>query len=82
MKRVEEELKKYPLPSPAVLWFVNGCERKPKWKKKKKNASKIAKSALVKNECKSECKVIKNLMPLDALSNLGGSDWLLPMDWK
>ena len=25
-----EELKKCPSPSPAVLWFVNGCERKPR----------------------------------------------------
>ena len=24
-----EELKKCPPPSPAVLWFVNICERKP-----------------------------------------------------
>ena len=27
-----EELKKCPLPSPAVLWFVNDCERKTRWK--------------------------------------------------
>ena len=25
---------KCPPPSPAVLWFVNGCERKPRKKKK------------------------------------------------
>ena len=27
-----EELQECPLPSPAVLWFVNGCERKPRLK--------------------------------------------------
>ena len=25
----EELLKKCPPPSPAVLWFMNGCERRP-----------------------------------------------------
>ena len=31
-----EELKNYPPPFPAVLWFVNVHERKPRQKKKKK----------------------------------------------
>ena len=38
VKRVEvggsEEIKKCPPPSLAVLWFVNGRDRKPRWKKK------------------------------------------------
>ena len=28
-----EELQEWPPTSPAILWFVNGCERKPKEKK-------------------------------------------------
>ena len=31
-----EKLKKCLPPSPAILWSVNGCERKPRFKKKKK----------------------------------------------
>ena len=36
-----EELKKCPPPSPSVLWFVNGCERKPRQKKKLNEISKV-----------------------------------------
>ena len=34
---VSVELKKFPSLSSAVLWFVNGHERKPSRQKKKKN---------------------------------------------
>ena len=33
---VSKELKKCPPPSPAILWFVNGCERKQDIYKKRR----------------------------------------------
>ena len=35
-----EKLKKWPPPSPMVLWFVNSCGKKKKKKKKKKQIEK------------------------------------------
>ena len=34
-RSASDEFKECPPPSTAVLWFVNGCERKSKQKKKK-----------------------------------------------
>ena len=43
-----DEIEKCPPPSPAVLWFVNVCEREPRYKTKKKKQTNTIKGGWTK----------------------------------